>query len=171
MADWLRALWANETVREVLRAIAVAVLVCLLGLLGYDVVLDPRNTWRPDPVSATQGTVEDPGAALGWGGLLLGGTETARVAHPIEVVQDGRIAPAAVFQSLECGAMEAVGTSKLAIGSPGDLLCLTNVSREAITISDTGTLRLGADRTLGQHDSLLLWCDGTHWIEVSYSDN
>ena len=171
MADWLRTLWENETVREVFRAIAVAVLVCLLGLLGYDVVLDPRSAWRPGPVPEVPGTGEDPAAVVAAGDLSLGGIGTAGVAHPIEVVPDGRIAPAAAFQPLECRSTGAVSTSNLVSGSAGDLLCLTNVSRQAITILDTGTLRLGSDRTLGQHDSLLLWCDGTHWIEVSYSDN
>jgi len=168
MVDWLRSLWENETVREVCRAVVVAALVCLLGLLGYDVVLDPRESWRA--AQGTEGLTHLDGLWVGED-VMVGGVHRFCPANVVEVTQGGHIEPMGSYQPLQCGGSGPVGTSDLAGGTAGDVLCLTNVAMQTITISDTGILKLGADRTLGQHDSLVLWCDGTRWIEVAYSDN
>jgi hypothetical protein len=38
-------------------------------------------------------------------------------------------------------------------------------------IQDTGNQVLAGDLTLGQYDVLILWFDGTRWVEISRSNN
>jgi len=64
-----------------------------------------------------------------------------------------------------------VGCGDIVTGTAGDRLVLINTSNTSITISDTGSLKLGANRALAQYDSLELWSDGTYWIELGYAEN
>jgi len=45
------------------------------------------------------------------------------------------------------------------------------VGSNTITLTDTGTLKLGGNAALGQYDSITLLSDGTNWIQVSKADN
>jgi hypothetical protein len=57
-------------------------------------------------------------------------------------------------------------------GTAGDVLTLVNIGSNAITITDTGTLKLSGNAALGQYDSVTLLSDGTNWIQVApESDN
>jgi len=53
----------------------------------------------------------------------------------------------------------------------GDFLLLTNESSNTINLADSGTTKLSAAWAGGQYDVLVLWFDGTNWLEVSRSDN
>jgi len=80
------------------------------------------------------------------------------------------LTPTGAYQPLQAiGADRGFGA--ITAGTAGDVLLLQNVLTYTVGVSDTGTLKLGDDRTLGQYDTLLLVCDGTNWIEVSYTNN
>ena len=71
--------------------------------------------------------------------------------------------------------VQAVGANRgfgsITAGTAGDMLLLQNVLTYTVCVSDTGTLMLGDNRTLGQNDMVWLVCDGTNWIEASYTNN
>ncbi len=80
------------------------------------------------------------------------------------------LTPTGAYQPLQAiGADRGFGA--ITAGTAGDVLLLQNVLTYTVGVSDTGTLKLGGDRTLGQYDTLLLVCDGTNWLEVSYTNN
>ena len=85
----------------------------------------------------------------------------------ISVTMNGYITPTGTLQRLESAGN--VGTSKLAVSTAGDILYLQNTSNTTITISDTGVLKLSSNLALGQYDGVILYCDGTNWIE--HGDN
>lgn len=87
----------------------------------------------------------------------------------VVVTTDGTITPAASYQPLSSSGN--VQTASIAAGTAGDVLYLINTSNTTITISDTGTLKLGGNRALGQYDTLTLMSDGTNWIERSFTNN
>lgn len=70
-------------------------------------------------------------------------------------------------------AIQAAGevTPTITVGTAGDLLVLINISAQTINIADTGIQMLSAAWAAGQYDVLVLWCDGTNWIEISRSNN
>lgn len=88
---------------------------------------------------------------------------------PIAVTQGMTITPRGSYQPLQAGS--AVSTGAIMPGNAGDVLYLVNVSTGTITISDTGKLKLGGTRALGQFDSLTLISDGDNWIEQSFANN
>ena len=88
----------------------------------------------------------------------------------LTVTQDATITPTGSYMAIQNQSGTAA-TSSIAAGTAGQLLYLTNVSANSITISDTGTLKLSGNIAIGQYDSLVLVSDGTNWIEVSTSDN
>jgi hypothetical protein len=54
---------------------------------------------------------------------------------------------------------------------PGDLLIVQNVNTFSIGISNSTTVNLSADLTLGQDDTLVLMWTGSGWIELSKANN
>ena len=80
------------------------------------------------------------------------------------------ISPTGAYQPLAV-VFPAKATSSITAGTAGDWLYLTNTMSNTITLTDTGTLKLGGNRTIGQYDSLLLVSNGTYWVEVSLTDN
>lgn len=87
----------------------------------------------------------------------------------VTVTTDGTITPTGSYQPLSSSGN--VQTASITAGTAGDILFLVNTANTTITISDTGTLKLGGNRALGQYDSLTLMSDGTNWIERSYTNN
>jgi fibronectin-binding autotransporter adhesin len=67
-------------------------------------------------------------------------------------------------------AAEAV-TPTLTGGDAGQIVVLTNVGTDVITIADDGTTMLSADWAGGQYDTLTLISDGTNWLELARSNN
>lgn len=88
---------------------------------------------------------------------------------PISVTQNMTITAQGSYQPLTSAGN--VGTAKIARGNAGDVLLLVNTVNTTITISDTGTLKLGGNRALGQFDTLTLVSDGTNWIERAFTNN
>ena len=87
----------------------------------------------------------------------------------VVVTTDGTITPVASYQPLSSSGN--VQTASITAGTAGDVLYMINTSNTTITISDTGTLKLGGNRALGQYDTLTLISDGTNWVERSYTNN
>lgn len=103
--------------------------------------------------------------------VVIGGLRRISAQTAISCTTGGYITPTGSYQQLECYVSTPVSLTNIAIGTAGDLLFLTNTCTQTIYITDTGTTMLNTGRTLGQYDALLLWCDGTNWLEVSYTDN
>ena len=97
----------------------------------------------------------------------LFGRLTAQTA--ITVTGGGTLTPTGTYQPIQ--AAGAVGLSDIAITTAGDVLVLTNISATTITITDTGTTMLSANRAIAQYDTLVLLCDGTNWLELSFTNN
>jgi hypothetical protein len=88
----------------------------------------------------------------------------------VTVTQNGTINPTGTYQPVSAAA--AVSTGSIAAGTAGDLLILEGTDdTKTVTISDTGTLKLGGNRALGADDTLTLLSDGTNWIELSFVNN
>jgi hypothetical protein len=87
----------------------------------------------------------------------------------ITMTQGGTLTPTGTYQPLT--AAGAIGFGSIVAGTAGDMLVLTNESANNIVISDTGTVMLNTDRTLGQYDTIMLLSDGTNWLELSFNDN
>lgn len=64
-----------------------------------------------------------------------------------------------------------VGTSSIAGPTAGRLIYIVNMANATITLTDTGTLKLGGNFAMGQYDSITLRGDGTNWIEAGRSNN
>lgn len=100
---------------------------------------------------------------------ILGGNVTLSPATAISVTMNATITPASAYQPLESAG--TVNTASITAGAAGDLLVLVNTVNTSIVLTDTGTLKLGGNRTLGQYDSLTLISDGTNWVELSFTNN
>lgn len=86
------------------------------------------------------------------------------------ITAGGTITPTGAYHQITATA--ARGTSSVAgVNAAGRVVTLVNVGSSTITLTDTGTLKLGGNAVLGQFDSLTLLSDGTNWIELSKSDN
>jgi hypothetical protein len=101
-------------------------------------------------------------------GTWLGGAIPS-AASAITVTTGGYITPTGTFCKLASGG--TVFTDKLAAGTAGRWLVLWNSSATSVTITDTGTIMLTGDWAAGQYDSLMLFSDGTNWIELGRNDN
>lgn len=86
----------------------------------------------------------------------------------ITVTNGAAFTPTGTYQNITAAGEV---TSTVTIATDGDLLVLINTSAQTINIADTGTTKLSAAWAAGQYDALILWCDGTNWIEISRSNN
>jgi hypothetical protein len=87
----------------------------------------------------------------------------------VTVTSGGTITPTGTYQLLTSAS--TVGTSSVAGCTSGRVLVLANSGSNTITLTDTGTLKLGGNAALGATDTLTLICDGTNWNQVSKADN
>lgn len=87
----------------------------------------------------------------------------------LTVTSGGTITPTGTYQLITSAG--AVGTSSIAGCTSGRVLVLANSGSNTITLTDTGTLKLGGNAALGATDTLTLICDGTNWNQVSKADN
>lgn len=87
----------------------------------------------------------------------------------ITVTQDLTITPTSGYQPLASAG--TVGTAAIAVGTAGQLVRLVNTTNTSIVLTDTGTLKLSGNLTLGQYDSVSLISDGTNWVQLATSNN
>lgn len=100
---------------------------------------------------------------------VLAGDLTLTPATAITLTMNATLTPLGSYQPIRSAG--TVNTSSITAGTAGDVLTLVNIANTSIVFTDTGTLKLGGNRTLGQYDTLLLVSDGTNWIEVSTTNN
>jgi hypothetical protein len=154
------------------RAVALAALLILLtpllvaqssGRAVFGWVVANTLTVRNEAIVQAGGlTVADGDTNLA--DQLNLGNQTA-----LAVTMNGTITPVGSYQPLTSAG--TVNTASITAGDEGDLLYLVNEANTSIVLTDTGTLKLGGTRTLGQFDSLTLVSDGTNWIELAFVNN
>jgi hypothetical protein len=114
-----------------------------------------------DVTSVDDITVGDDLGVGGWGTFTKQSTT---------VVSDGStITPLGTYAPISATA--TTGTSDIANPTAGRVLLIVNVGSATITLTDTGTLKLGGNAALGQYDTLSLLGDGTNWVQLSKADN
>jgi len=134
---------------------------------GGDVTITGAST-QTGAVSA-ESTMGVDGALTAAGIVSIGTWLRIPPETVITVTMDSIITPTGTFQQL--GAAGAVNTSSIAAGTAGDILVLIGPASNSVTITDTGTLKLGGSRALSANDTLLLIADGTNWNEVAFVNN
>lgn len=87
----------------------------------------------------------------------------------ITVTDGAAFAPTGTYQAIQAAA--EVTPTITAGATAGTVVTLINTSAQTINLADSGTLMLSAAGALGQYDALILWSDGTNWIEISRSNN
>lgn len=87
----------------------------------------------------------------------------------VAVTDDSTITPAGSVIVLS--AAGNAGTGSIAAGVSGQVLIIIGPAANTVTISDTGTLKLGGDRALSANDTLSLINDGTNWNEIGFVNN
>ena len=87
----------------------------------------------------------------------------------VTVTSGSTITPTGTYQLITSAG--AVGTSSVGGCTSGRVLVLANSGSNTITLTDTGTLKLGGNAALGATDTLTLVCDGTNWNQLSKADN
>jgi hypothetical protein len=117
------------------------------------------------------GTTTLTGAAETTAGLTVGTFLDGKVAAAVPVVASTPIAPTQSIMLLSSAG--AVDPGGIGAGSTNlRLLILTQTSAQAITLTEAGTLHLGAaTRVLNQYDSITLLWNGSAWVEIAYTDN
>jgi hypothetical protein len=104
------------------------------------------------------------------GDLIVADDLKIKAQTAIAVTDNSTITPTGTFQPLSAAANTA--TSSITAGANNEFLILYNSSATyTIVLTDTGTLKLSGNITLGQYDTLTLISDGTNWIQVATSNN
>lgn len=85
------------------------------------------------------------------------------------ITMNGAIAATSAVNLLSSAG--TVNTSNVGCGSNGDLVTYINVGAQSIVISDTSTLKLAGNITLGATDSLTLQNVWNNCIQVSQANN
>lgn len=127
---------------------------------------DAAGTGATVAVGATGGFNVSGGVSSLLGGVTVSGWSAWTPATAITVTQGmTTFTPTGTFQPI--GAAGAVSFTGIGGKAAGRLLLLYNEDNVTITITDTTTTMLTGNRALSQYDSLLLYCDGTNWIEIA----
>lgn len=87
----------------------------------------------------------------------------------ITATNGGVITPTGMYQPV--AAAGDVTSTVSGCGDAGSILILINTSDTSIIISETATIVMGGNQTLGQYDSLTFWGDGTRCIQIAEMDN
>jgi hypothetical protein len=153
-----------------------------IGGTGWDVGIDAgANTIlnvgaAGTDFSATGGltladalTVTSGGASLTDGDMVVADDLRVTAQTSITVTNAAAFTPTGTYQNIT--AAGEVTPTITAGATAGDLLVLINTSAQVVNIADSGTAKLSAAAALNQFDVLVLWSDGTNWIEISRSDN
>lgn len=123
----------------------------------------------PEPVYSTQQGEGSRGLGdTNFTNVVAAGWYQAGNRSALTVTNGGTITALGTYQPLTSS---GTVTATLAAGAAGRVLVLINTANTTINIQDTGIQKLSAAAALGQYDSLVLWSDGTNWIEIARSNN
>jgi hypothetical protein len=90
----------------------------------------------------------------------------------ITLTTGGTLTPTGSVQPIRSAGTIAFGAiAGCAAASAGHLLIVENEVNQTITITDSATLRLTGNLALGQFDTVLLFCDGATWVQLSTANN
>lgn len=114
-------------------------------------------------------TVTDDGITISDDNIVIADFAQITAQTAISVTDGGIITPTGSYQPLESAAEV---TATLSSGcTAGRKLALINTVATTINISETATSALSGNFAMGQYDSMLLWCDGTRWVQLAETDN
>jgi hypothetical protein len=121
-------------------------------------------------VTAGGATISDGGLTLSDDDLVVADDLRITAQTGLTVTDSTAFTPTGTYQPI---AAAGAVTPTIATGgaSAGDVVTLINTSNQSVLIQDTGNQVLAGDLTLGQYDVLILWFDGTRWVEISRSNN
>jgi len=128
------------------------------------------DVWRVDSSGNAEnfGTLDVTGDLSAASDVVTGlfGRFTAQAS--ITVTDGVGFIPTGTYQPITAaGAVTPTITATVA----GDIVILVNESAVDILLQDTGIQMFNTDRTLNQYDVLVMICDGTNWLELSFTDN
>ena len=66
---------------------------------------------------------------------------------------------------------EVTVTLSITAANYGDVVIMQNVATYTINMTDSATVLMSANATLGQNDTLMLMFVGEKWVELSRSNN
>jgi hypothetical protein len=119
--------------------------------------------------SATGGLTLAAGLTVSDGDVVVADDLRVTAQTSITVTDTAAFTPTGTYQGIT--AAGEVTPTITAGATAGDVLVLINTSDQTINIADSGTTMLTAAAALGQYDVLVLWSDGTNWIEISRANN
>jgi hypothetical protein len=125
-------------------------------------IFDNGAGLRLDDNTTVTGTLSSTGA-VAVGTWLRGVAQSG-------IVVTGWITPTGSFQPISAAAW-VTPTLNVSAGASGDMLMLVNTGTPSICLVDTGSVVLSADWTAGQYDTLLLYHDGSRWLELARANN
>jgi hypothetical protein len=123
------------------------------------------TTYMQAGTSVTAGTAITAGT-----GLNVGTTVKFTPAAATTVTDTYTLNVTAAVMPLTSSAEVTVTT--ITAATAGNQVLLINQGSNTVNLFDnSGTLRLTGDFAMGQYDTLLLYSDGTRWLEVARSNN
>ena len=103
-------------------------------------------------------------------GVMRAGTDFRLTAQTsITVTNASTLSPTGTYQPVT--ASGTVTLTSITIDTQGTVLLVYNTSSGSVIVPDSGILKLGGARTLGQNDVLYLFSDGTNWVEIALGNN
>jgi hypothetical protein len=157
--------WLKKLARDV----AVALLISLLAILGYDgTVAQPEYARLRAPVAVL-------------GAQSVGALGQTTHLHSLALASDlalapqttlsvtSAITPTGFYQPIT--ATTSLTATLATSATAGQLLLLQNSAPVTITLADAGALKLAANAALRQDGMLLLIYDGAAWCELARSEN
>lgn len=152
------------------RLVAALLVVGLLSApIAAQVIPHENAPWLIAKKLTVSGTTALTGNVTAANDVAVGGDLVLSPATPITVTMNATITPLGSYQALTSAG--TVNTSSITVGAAGTVLTLVNSANTSIVFTDTGTLKLTGNITLGQYDTLVLVSDGTSWIQRATSNN
>lgn len=143
------------------------------GRSNFDWIIARRITVSTLGIAVTGGVVSDDVTAsddlVVTDDAILASDLTLTPQSVITLTMNATLSPTGSYQQLASAG--TVNTSSITAGTAGDVLTLVNTTNTSIVFTDTGTLKLTGNLTLGQYDSVVLVSDGTNWVMLSTSNN
>jgi hypothetical protein len=153
------------TAKRIAAVLGVFVLLVGTGIPAFGQQFKQEFQW----IISQRLTVTHDGIDVQDGSVVIADFARMSAQETISVTMNGEIAPTGSYQPLSSAG--TVNTADVDCGTAGNVVTLINTTNTSIVISDTGTLKLTGNITLGQYDSLTLWSDGTNCVQLATANN